>query len=1088
MESMSSSSFNGRWIYDVFLSFRGKDTRNSFVSHLHASLSNAGINTFLDDEKLEKGTELGPELLRAIERSQISIVVFSETYTESSWCLNELVKIMECHRTYGQVVLPVFYGVEPTQIRYQMGALGEAMEKLARKKYSGKNMTNVWSRWRTTLTEAANLSGWEVTTSSNQAKVAKLILEEVLTKLDNTLLSITEFPVGLETRVGEVIGLLENQSSKVCMLGIWGMGGSGKTTTAKAIYNQIHRKFEGTSFIENIREVCEKDSRGYIDLQEQLISDVLKTKVKIHSIAMGTTVIERRLCGKRALIVLDDVNEFEQLKALCGNRKWIGSGSVLIVTTRDVRLLNVLKVDHVHRTKEMDENESLELFSWHAFREASPREDLIELSRNIVAYCGGLPLALEVLGSYLYERTEQEWRSVLSKLEIIPNDQVQEKLRISFDGLRDDMEKDIFLDICCFFIGKDRDYVTDILNGCGLHADIGLTVLIERSLIKVEKNNKLGIHALLRDMGREIVRESSAKNPEKRSRLWFQEDVLDVLTKNTGTETVEGLALKMQRTDRVCFSSNAFKEMKRMRLLQFDHVELNGDYGYLSEQLRWVNWQRFPLEYIPDNFYLGNLVAIELKHSNIKKIWKEPKLLGRLKILNLSHSRFLTNTPDFSKLPNLEKLILKDCPSLIEVHQSIGDLSKLLLINLKNCTSLTNLPRRIYELKSVKTLILSGCSKIDKLEEDIVHMESLTTLIANNTAVKQDNNFGNLSPMLGNLPKLRSVWVQCSSECQLTQELRRILDDLYDVYFAQLGASSYASQNSDLSLRSLLIGMGSYHMVIDILGKSISQELTTNRSNDVFLPGDNCPSWLAYTCAGHSVVFQVPEDGDCRMKGMILCVVYSSKPENMAAECLISVLIINYTKCTILIHKRDTAMSFNDEDWQGVISNLEPGDTVEIFVAFGHGLTAKKTAVYVIYGQSITVEVEPSINVEMEPPPELNAQLSPSVEMEPASELNSKPSPSVEMEPASELNSQPSHSMEMEPASEFNSQLSYSVEMEPSPEMKTDPSPELNSQPPYSVEMELSPEMKTEPSPKPNKSIFARLTKRMGECLCLNQN
>lgn len=113
------------------------------------------------------------------------------------------------------------------------------------------------------------------------------------------------------------------------------------------------------------------------------------------------------------------------------------------------------------------------------------------------------------------------------------------------------------------------------------------------------------------------------------------------------------------------------------------------------------------------------------------------QLLERLKILNLSHSRNLICTPDFSKLPNLAKLILKDCPSLSEVHQSIGDLTNLLVINFMDCTSLSNLPRTIYQLKSVKTLIISGCSKIDKLEEDIEQMESLITLLAKDTTIKE---------------------------------------------------------------------------------------------------------------------------------------------------------------------------------------------------------------------------------------------------------------------------------------------------------------------------------------------------------------
>ena len=86
----------------------------------------------------------------------------------------------------------------------------------------------------------------------NEGELVQQIVEDVLKKLDITLLSITEFPVGLESRVQQIIELIENQSSRVYVIGIWGMGGSGKTTTAKAIYNRIHRKFMDRSFIENV--------------------------------------------------------------------------------------------------------------------------------------------------------------------------------------------------------------------------------------------------------------------------------------------------------------------------------------------------------------------------------------------------------------------------------------------------------------------------------------------------------------------------------------------------------------------------------------------------------------------------------------------------------------------------------------------------------------------------------------------------------------------------------------------------------------------------------------------------------------------
>ena len=218
------------------------------------------------------------------------------------------------------------------------------------------------------------------------------------------------------------------------------------------------------------------------------------------------------------------------------------------------------------------------------------------------------------------------------------------------------------------------------------------------------------------------------------------------------------------------------------------------------------------------------------------------------------------------------------------------------------------------------------------------------------------------------------------------------------------------------------------------------QGLTTNDSSNLFLPGGNYPSWLVYTSEGPSTLL-IPDEIDCHMKGVILCVVYSSMSENMGAECLTSVLVINYTKCTIQIYKRDTVMSFNDEDWKNVTSNLGPGDDVEIFIVFEHGLIVKKTSVYLIYGQSITTEIEQSIIMEVEPLAEVNVQPSPEVDMQ--------PSPNVK------------------------------VKSESSTDVKTGPSPE--------VKVQSSPIMKMEPSPKPNKSILTRLAKPMSACLCLNQ-
>jgi len=102
-------------INEVFLSFRGKDTRASFTSHLYASLQNSGIIVYRDDHALPKGDDIPTSLKRTIKESQISVIVFSKNYAESSWCMDELLDIMECHKTKGQVVLPVFYNVNPSE-------------------------------------------------------------------------------------------------------------------------------------------------------------------------------------------------------------------------------------------------------------------------------------------------------------------------------------------------------------------------------------------------------------------------------------------------------------------------------------------------------------------------------------------------------------------------------------------------------------------------------------------------------------------------------------------------------------------------------------------------------------------------------------------------------------------------------------------------------------------------------------------------------------------------------------------------------------------------------------------------------------
>ena len=362
-------------------------------------------------------------------------------------------------------------------------------------------------------------------------KIVKIVL-------NLPLLSTTKFPVGLQSRVEDVILTIKSKSTQVFTIAICGMEGSGRTTLAKAIYNQIHGTFTEKSFIEDIAQVSQ--TRGYVPLQEQFLSDVVKTKVEISDVEMGKSMIWERLYGKRVLLVLDDLNDYGQL-GLWGTSSWFGEGTVIIITMREEDLPSMHEVDSAFRINPMNANESLELLSWHAFREPKPKEEYRVLAKRVVAYCGALPLALEVIGTYLYKRTKDEWNRVLIRLDLTPPQGVvfrlyytppQNILKISFDGLFN-QEKYLFLDVCCVFVGKSRAYVTKILNGCGVDPDSGIRVLIKRNLIKVKKNNKFGMHNLLREMGSEIISEISREESGKNGRLWLDEDLQHVLSENT---------------------------------------------------------------------------------------------------------------------------------------------------------------------------------------------------------------------------------------------------------------------------------------------------------------------------------------------------------------------------------------------------------------------------------------------------------------------------------------------------------------------------------------------------------------------------
>ncbi|KAM7470249.1 hypothetical protein LguiA_008432 [Lonicera macranthoides] len=771
--------------YDVFLSFRGEDTRKTFTDHLYTALVQQGFRTFRDDDEVERGENLRTELEKAIRQSKISIIVISKDYASSTWCLDELVMILNQRMNSGHLVLPIFYDVDPSEVRKQTGRTAEAFARYeeqfeANTDFEGKRkLMEKIKRWRSALREVADLIGLDLRNhvDGHESKFIQKIIKTIEDKLRRTTLDVAPYEIGMDSRAKYINMWLQDGSNDVSIRAICGMGGIGKSTIAKFVYNQNSGSFDGSSFLPDIRHVSEQPN-GLTRLQRQLLSDISRKKQgKIYNVDVGLAQIRNVICGKKVLLVLDDVEQENHIYPVLGMRDWLFPGSKVIITTRRDRLLEPHQIFMVEK---MGLDESIKLFSLHAFGDQCPIKSYTDLTERAVQICEGLPLALKVIGSSLSRKNEDEWVSQLEKLEAIPHNQILWKLKFSYDSLEDDHDKRLFLHIACFFVGIDKDYTIKILQKCDLHAKIGIQNLIDHCLLERNSQGVLRMHRLIQEMGKQIVYEESQEDGE-RSRVWHNGDAFNVLKNETGTKTVEGLTLDMRmlkdahsnakkrRYEEFCDKSifskhvnsfkrhfsfifgqsvsttfrssnevylrtDAFKNMSRLRLLKLNYVELMGSYENFPKSLAWLSWHGFPLKSISVEFPLENIVALDLHHSRLEQVWKATPFLGSLKILDLSYSECLARTPDFLGLPSLERLILKGCVRLVEICESIGNLEMLNLLDLKYCKTLMKLPRNIGKLRSLKTLDISGCN-ISELPSEMKNMQLLEVLNANGITI-----------------------------------------------------------------------------------------------------------------------------------------------------------------------------------------------------------------------------------------------------------------------------------------------------------------------------------------------------------------
>ncbi|WCJ18805.1 Disease resistance protein (TIR-NBS-LRR class) family [Euphorbia peplus] len=742
MSSTSKSKFK----YDVFISFRGTDVRDGFLSHLFHALCHKQIVTFKDDN-LDRGEEISPSLLRVIEESYVALIIFSENYVNSPWCLDELVKIVDCRKRMGQVVVPIFYHVGPTDVRELTGTYGDAF-------------TDKLESWRNALRETVEISGFESRIVKPESKLIEEIVSLVHKRVNHTFscVSIDDGLVGIDSRVNDITSKLCTRSEDIWFLGIWGMGGIGKTTVARKIYDQISSDFESAYFVASVRERLKKYTLH--DLKHEILSELLGKEIpnlRRHDI-VASSFIWKWIKSKKILIVLDDVSDLEQIEQLIGKHDMYSPGSRVIMTSRDKQILMSGGADEICEVEKLNNREALQLLSLHAFRQHSPSEEYIELAEKLIAYAKGIPLALKVLGSSLHNKNTREWEDQLKKLEIMADKRIQNILKISYDEL-DYMEQEIFLDIACFFKGEDRHHAESILQGCGFNAGIGIGALLDKALITISEN-KLDMHDLLQQMGRDIVREERIEEPWTCSRLWVAQDICNILTKDLEDVCVKSISLDLSKSGVLDLSCNVFRRMKRLRLLKFYNPyypkegvysscngvirikrprylpcqqHAKGILNSLPDELRYLYWYGYPSKALPLKFCPKNLVQLHLVRSHVEQLCIKNQYFESLKLMDLSYSVKLIRIADLSNFPKLEILHLRGCTSLVEIQSTKSYDSELRHLNLERCRSLCYFSSFLY-MKRLDFLSVEGCFKITEFP---VIPRMIKCLILSKTAVKQ---------------------------------------------------------------------------------------------------------------------------------------------------------------------------------------------------------------------------------------------------------------------------------------------------------------------------------------------------------------
>ncbi|XP_059070550.1 disease resistance protein RPV1-like [Cryptomeria japonica] len=677
------------WLEDnkmskVTLELEHEDTYEHGIKH--AFVVEQEQSRFIDpfwSSRASVGDFLPAALEEAMRAASLHVAIFSPTYAQSPWCLAELSFILKT----GKPIIPVFYGVQPTDLRWvDQGMYAQAFSKHQEKGRYSEQKIKEWSK---ALRKVSYYKGEVINNNDVEQEKLKNIVNRVLKEIEVVPLIVAKHPMGLEEAVIDFEKTVR-ESGMPQIVGIWGMGGSGKTTLAKELYNQKRSYVDGSSFVFDIRDAASK--KELHKKQKYLLKDLgVKNIPPFDNIEKGKEILSNRLGNSRVLIILDDVDHIDQLDALLPIKDNLALGSLIIVTTRERDVLTYWNISSIYKMKTMKYFYAKQLFCWHAFLQPFPKLGFEKLVEKFTSACNGLPLSLKVLGGQLYYYSNKDlWEDLLLKISKILPEDIKNRLRVSYDSL-DEEEKQIFLDVACFFIGEDHKKTIAIWEGSGWSGLHSWERLVNKCFVDLDSNNQIRMHGHFRDLGREIA------NTQLPCRLWSRDQITGIQTQEEEKVQIRGMILNAANNGVQEFPGFLLNT-RRLSLPEFKIFVVKGNYG----------------DNLPIAEFSTNLAWLSCTGTADRNL---PLKMENLRVLELYKSRQLVGLwKDVLEAPmQLRVLIVSDCPKLGRIPKSIECLKKLKQMSLCGCKNVKGLPEEFCRLELLEHLQLKHCEKLSSL-------------------------------------------------------------------------------------------------------------------------------------------------------------------------------------------------------------------------------------------------------------------------------------------------------------------------------------------------------------------------------------